>query len=47
MIKHTRQPDYWVCHHLRYGTETAFLIDMITNLVWKNPCTHQEKSNRG
>ena len=32
---------------LGHCTETAFLIDMITNLVRENPCPHQEKSNRG
>ena len=47
MIKHKRRPDYWVYYHLGHCTETAFLIDMITNLVRENPCPHQEKSNRG
>ena len=47
MIKHKRRPDYWVYYHLGHCTETAFLIDMITNLVRENPCPHREKSNRG
>ncbi len=36
-----------MCYHLGHCTETAFLIDMIMNLVRENPCPRQEKSNRG
>ena len=47
MIKHKRRPDYCICYHLGHCTETAFLIDTIMNLVRKNPCPRQVKSNRG
>ena len=47
MIKHKRRPDYWICYHRGHCIETAFLIDMITNLVRENPCPYQEEENRG